>query len=479
MVTITYGTAYCTLTTGDLHEQIILRMDLHREFTLKVPGAYFSPAYQRGFWDGCEHFFSYKDGTFRTGMLARVLGYLKKSEWEVEVKGFPEAWPGWDTIPPVTLGDRVLYDHQMYTLRQILRYHRGIVKIATNGGKTDLWAAVVKVLQFPPSIFFIPRRAIFQQTVESFRERLEHDVGVIGEGKCEPNMEGVTVVMYHSLHKRIHDKTILRWMESCQAVAADECHMLSAQNYMECFEKTGGDFRVGMSGTPFNKDKEIDRAKLIGATGAVLADVSNTELIDKGISQRPNVLMVTPLVNDISLYKTDYRDAINRAEARHKVCAIFARAFVKKGMQTVIFVARTQHGLAIQEHIPEAVLATSATGNRREVMERLKRGDVFTCICTPIFDTGLSVDHIQGMINAAEGESEQTVLQRVGRTMRKKYEKNLWIVDFHDTFNKYTKSHSKSREAVYKSQEGFVQVENWRDAPLDSNDRYALLGLLA
>lgn len=480
MITIKYGTAYSTVSSNSVQEERLVRYTLDNTLAVRVPGYFFTPAYLNGGWDGYDRLFKRKTGKFPTGLLARVLKIVRKMEADVEVIGFPEPWPGWEDLASVTLeGGFELRDYQVHVIKQILKFHRGIVKVATNGGKTEIWAGLMKILGSPPSIFYVPRQVILQQTVERFQERLGTRVGMVGAGVWDPNPDGVTVVLYHSLHKKL--KTEKKWLNRCVAVAADECHMLSADGYRDCFDATGGDFRIGMSGTPFNRDKEVQRARLIGATGAVLADVSNTELIDRGISERPNILILTPKTRPEQksmLKDADYRDAIQFNINRNKIIAILAKAFVRQGMQTLVMVARTNHGLAIQEWLPEGVLCTSATGNRKEVKERLQDGDVFSCICTSIFDTGLSVDHIQGMINAAEGSSEQTVLQRAGRTLRKKYDKNLWIVDFMDDFNNHTKNHSESRIRTYKSQAGFTMIPNWRDAPLSDQDRYELISLV-
>jgi superfamily II DNA or RNA helicase len=487
MITITYGTAYSTLTSNSISEERLVRQAVDNAWAIRVPGYFFTPAYKKGFWDGFEHFFSAKTGRFPTGLLARVLKTVKEMDPDgLEVVGFPESWPGWETVPPIVIGDFVYRDYQMRTIRQILRYHRGIVKVATNGGKTDIWSGLLKVLGSPPSIFYVPRKEIFGQTVLRFEERLGHSVGRVGDGTWAPNVNGVTVAMYHTVHKRLksklHVKEVKKWLNPIVAVGADECHMLSAEGYRGCFDATGGDFRVGMSGTPFNKDKEVQRARLIGATGAVLSDVTNEELIERGISEVPHILFVTPRVDpkELSALKNaDYMSAVHYNTVRNRVIATFARAFVRAGMQTMIFVSRTKHGLEIKDWLPEGMLVTSETGNRKEARKMLEDGVVFPCICTAVFDTGLSVDHIQGMINAAEGQSDQIVLQRVGRTLRKKYDKNLWIVDFWDNYNKFTKKHSRARFETYESQKGFIMEANWRDAPLNDQEKYELIGLLS
>ena len=59
---------------------------LYDLYTFRVPGGEYSHAYKRNHWDGKIHFIS-STGTFKTGLLSRLLIDLKKIDCEPEILG--------------------------------------------------------------------------------------------------------------------------------------------------------------------------------------------------------------------------------------------------------------------------------------------------------------------------------------------------------------------------------------------------------
>lgn len=50
---------------------------LDKAFSIRVPGAFFSPAFRHGDWDGKKHFIT-EAGYFKTGLLPEVVKFYKK-----------------------------------------------------------------------------------------------------------------------------------------------------------------------------------------------------------------------------------------------------------------------------------------------------------------------------------------------------------------------------------------------------------------
>ena len=61
---------------------------LQRLYTFKVPGASYSAAYRRRSWDGKKRFIS-DTGSFRSGLLPKILEHLKKIDCVPEVEFKP------------------------------------------------------------------------------------------------------------------------------------------------------------------------------------------------------------------------------------------------------------------------------------------------------------------------------------------------------------------------------------------------------
>jgi superfamily II DNA or RNA helicase len=261
-------------------------------------------------------------------------------------------------------------------------------------------------------------------------------------------------------------------LKTLPVVIGDECHFVRDAAYQKSVNACrNAEFRIGMSGTPF-PEKYTDRLSVTGHFGPVLSDVSNAELIELGVSARPNILFVEPKctareVSELKFQSDDF--ALLNCETRNRIIADAARAFVESGRQTVVLCRFVKHALAIHKHFPEAEVAYSNSKNKKEVLRRLESGEVFCLICTSIFNTGLSVDYIEAMIMAGGGKAPIDLLQGLGRALRqiKGRDKSLWVMDLWDTFNRYTKSHSKGRMDIYKKEQAFHITEDIAEAPAE------------
>lgn len=481
MLWIEYGPVDSKLCGDDSKELKKACQLLTREFSVWVDGAVFSDKYQRGYWDGKEQFFHDISGKFKSGILYAIVRHLIANKFYVEVVGYPDPLPGYEGVTRIELNDKTgilamdladpVRDYQMESARQVFKWHRGILKLATNGGKTEVAAGILKVLSIPVCIFIVPTRELLHQTAERFEERLQVKIGKVGDGHFNPNLNGITVAMYQTLHRKNDAKTIA-WFKTVKVLFCDECQFAMAATYQKCIKRIPAEFRVGLSATPFERDL-LKRLTVTGYLGPILSAANNAKLMDRGVSARPSVLLLEPQVSPeelINLKYADYDDAVTLCSTRNKLIAALAQGLVKSGRQTLVMVNRIAHAKALKTLIPDAIVVTgqSRDGKRDIIKEALSQGKVFCCITT-LFNAGLSVDYIEGMIIASGGKATGQLLQRIGRTVRnaKDIQKDVWIVDFFDHFNKYTRKHSRIRRKIYESQKAFLITEMLVDAPTE------------
>lgn len=480
MLWIEYGPVESRL-RGDTPKELKKACNLlYKEMSVWIDGAIFTPRFQSGMWDGHLHFFNNLSGKFRSGLLYAVVRHLIEHDMYAEIHGYPEAIASYENLTRIELHDYKLgtiamdladpvRDYQLDAVRQILKWHRGILKLATNGGKTEVAAGIIKTLKIPPTIFIVPSKELLHQTKERLEERLQTKVGMVGDGHYQPNFHGVTVAMYQTLHKRF-DAATKRWYKSVKILFCDECHFVMADTYQKCVRRIPADFRVGLSATPFERDL-VKRLTVTGFMGPVLSAVNNAKLMDKGVSVRPSVLLLEPQVSQeelLTLRMADYDDAVTDCNTRNQLIAAVAKGLLQSGRQTLVMVNRIRHAKAIQALMPDSMLVTASSGNRDIAKAKLAAGEKFCCITT-LFDTGLSVDYIEGMVMASGGMDAVKLLQRIGRTVRKARdaEKDIWIVDFFDHYNKYTRKHSRERRKIYEAQNAFHITEHLSEAPAD------------
>lgn len=89
---------------------------------------------------------------------------------------------------------------------------------------------------------------------------------------------------------------------------------------------------------------------------------------------------------------------------------------------------------------------------RTKVKNALESKRIKCVIASTIFKEGVNIPSLDCCINAAGGKSEIATLQALGRGLRTtKTKKEVLIIDFKDTSNKWLRSHFRARMKVYRS----------------------------
>ena len=478
MIKIKNGPVQCTLSSDDVDEAVEVSALLDHQYRVFNPAAPFTPSYVNGEWDGYTHHFRPKTKTFDTGLLSLFYKFLVKHGYEVELEGFYE-FDKHEFTEINFEGGVSLRPYQLEAVRKAVNFHRGVIRIATNGGKTEVAAGIIQILKVPKTIVLVPRKELMFQTQKRLQERLGISVGVLGANQTDTD-HNVVVCMFQTLHRRLQGKVFKRWINQIELVIGDECHFSQASTYEKCITKIPSKYKIGMSGTPWPTSDRSAKLTVTGLFGPLLVDVTNKELMDSGVSVRPNIFMPVLRTRTVvaSFYDYAYEQAVLKNPVRNRVIAGIAQGLVKSGRQTLIMVNTVEQGKILKRVMPWATFAHASSENRAEVRDRLDSGEPFCLIVTPIFDTGISTDHIEGMIFASGGRSQVQLLQRIGRGIRvsKEKDKSLWIFDFQDNHSKWTKSQSRDRLKEYKAQNAFNLVEAYIELPpeiqefVDAND---------
>lgn len=212
---------------------------LAKALTVKVPNYYFSAAYKSGRWDGTMSFFQRPENMFATGLLPVVEEFFKDYEIPIIIDDYRKNQDY--KIPFVEenfkLGaEKILRDYQVSTLNAIadrkifgIPFYRGIVNIATNGGKTVIAEGLMKLLlpelyaRNQIFLFVTNSKEIAYQTKRSIERELNIEVGVIGDGKW--SVEPITIALPTTLYKRMQGKRkeFKELKEQVAGFVADEC----------------------------------------------------------------------------------------------------------------------------------------------------------------------------------------------------------------------------------------------------------------
>jgi len=424
-------------------------LDIVREVCRARPSGFlFMPKYKSGRWDGYISLMG-SNTKFPTGLLDRVISALANKDIKVELESSKIYNSDWD-IGNDELNGITLRDYQIEAAKKLLSMGRGVAKMATNSGKTEVMAVIIKKLSLP-TVVIVHRKELLYQTAERLSKRIGCKVGMIGDGVAD--MQDITVAMVQTLSNRNID------FSNNKVLIVDECHHISSDQMLNVVFRIPGEYRFGFSGTPL-KHEVLSDLKLIAATGEVLIDISNKYLVDSGYSAKPKVHIITVESTDIDEWETSYFEAYESFIVNNtKRNAIIAEIASISSGTVLILVERIEHGEILHSLIPGSVFVNGSmdTEYRRGVLENMKSGGVF--IATPIFDEGIDVPSISTLIVACGGNSSNKLLQRLGRGMRKKvYENVIQVYDFLDDTNQYLFKHSDKRIETF-IEEGFEVVK--------------------
>ena len=416
------------------------------------PSGYnFMPRYRAGMWDG--YIKLTKGSKFPTGLLPLVTDKLREAELpHIQVNNYNTPKRDASLIIPNMFDGITLRPYQMDAARLLLGYGRGIANMATNSGKTAVFASMIKHLSGGALVLVTGKDLLYQHR-ESLEYLLREPVGVVGDGHWRP--ERVTIGMIQTLCK--HLERVTSEFDNLDLVAFDECHHIPSKISQQVMYSIPAPLRYGFSGTPLSHDLLSDLV-LIGATGPVLTTVSNAQLVDSGISAKPLVKMYT-VESDDSMFDATWIEAVDSLIVHnHARNALVAQAVGDaKSSSTLVLVNWLEHGSILQELIPGSIFVngSSTALERQDTLNKLRDGGGVVVIATPIFDEGVDVPAVDLLVLAGGGKSPKKLLQRLGRGMRRKSGENiLHVVDFVDDTNKFLLSHSLEHARVYE-QEGF------------------------
>lgn len=415
-------------------------------------GYNFMRRYKAGVWDG---YISLMQSTtrFPTGLLPIVAKRLQDMGYKLTFNMTMEFIDA-DPVTPDMLRGITLRDYQIEAINTLLLKTRGIARMATNSGKTEVMAGIIKALHMPQTIVIVSSKELLYQTSKRLQYRLGTKVGKIGDSIWDRKQ--ITVAMIQTLHARLMNELVN------SLVLIDECHHGSSDTMMDVLGKVHGAYRYGFSGTPLTYDLLSDM-KLMASTGRVIVEVTNKYLIANEYSALPKIHLHVIENTDEEVWKWKYQQAYSELIVHNKDRNVVIADAARTATGIVLILVNTlEHGRLLQSMIKDSIFVhgSDEAAVRLEILEKMRQDAYGVFIATPIFDEGVDVPSIDTVILAGGGKSHIKLLQRIGRGMRKKEKSNvLYIHDFIDDTNKFLLRHSDARISVYV-EEGFETILN-------------------
>lgn len=313
----------------------------------------------------------------------------------------------------------------------------------------------------------------FKTEIEKVIEESESDA------KCIFNLNSYTVLYNNLLMEKNEDKfkkknQMEEFLDTIVLGIFDEAHSVQADGYyttaLACSNMLMG---VGLTGSIDTKN-ELLVQRMRGVFHNVASVTRNYEMIEQGVLAETEVMMM-PIRSvmyrdkEINIDGYDWQDAyeygIVENSYRNALVAKTAQLWEAEGETVLIVVSRIQHGENISQMLDSLgvrhayIHGESEQDYRNKTIADVRAGKLDVLLSSTIIDEGIDIPRISVMINTAGGKSMRQLLQRLGRSIRKKEDgRKARIIDMYDRTNKYLFEHSKERHKIYRDEKFEIKI---------------------
>lgn len=479
-----------------------------------VTGADRSFAFNQGTWDGRSSFYSYHTHSFPAGFVFLVHKELTRRGHKVMLLRKPTVAPLGPENPIVDEfgNDDPRYDYQTRALQQVERHSRGIIQVATGGGKSKI--AKLIMARYRRMTLFLTTRGVLLYQMKDQLDALKLNTGIIGDGEFkvtkgvnlgmvqtlvqaleEPDIEAehraVVKSLYRSKKKkpeeatwnevraiakaRFDEKTkkrnqIIKILEMIEIVIGEEAHEAGGDSYFKILQHCkSASIRVALTATPFMRDAAEDNMRLMAAFGPVLIKISEELLIERGILAKPYFLFheaeAPAKLFRTSPWERAYKFGYMENPELHKDIIRDALRAKQRGLPFLTLILRKQMGDTLakkMQHVGLNVVYLRGENDneeRKRALKQLEAGEIDGVIGTTIVDVGVDVPAVGLVQLAGGGKAEVALRQRVGRGLRaKKTGPNVaFVVDYSTKGNLKLAEHAKQRRMIIESTPGFKE----------------------
>lgn len=442
-------------------------------------------------------FFDVLENRFPAGFTEMVLGKAKAAGLDVQlidartqphpVVGAQLAPRGVTAQAAVALGAPLgwLHDDQLEAANIAVAKTRGIVHMATGGGKTEVAIGITELVPDACWLFLVHRGSLLQQTADRYELRTGRMAAQIGGGKKQLGKH-FTVATFQTLAAMLRNepKRAAALLARFTGVIVDECHVLPAASFWNvAMALVNCHWRIGISATPLDRSDQRS-VYSIAALGSVIYRKGAAALIAEGRLAKPSIFMVKAqheelFVLDTKLnikkrpkYATLYKRQVVKSLHRNRiVCAIA----VKAQKPALLFVKDISHGKALLKALTKRglradfVWGKASLEVRAQRVKELARGDNDVLICSVIFQEGLDIPVLRSVLIAAGEQSVIAALQRLGRGTRTTETKTTFEVwDVWDVGEPILERHSRSRKRTYIREKYSVRMVQMVPHTLDA-----------
>ena len=428
-------------------------------------------------------FHDIESSTIPTGLAPAAVNWSRLRGIEPTAELFPEwFWipPPLPAVSPGIIPDLLLRDYQCEAIAACASRWRGVVEIATGGGKTEIAIGLLLYIGAQEAVFVCPDTLALEEMYARFIGRGIPTRRLDSDGLGANAEYSVTVANIQALSSGLRrgDPEVFQLLEDADLLMVDECHHMHARTWRAVASHCLAERRIGFSATPY-KDRSTRFCPyilhpfdswLVGFLGDTLIYKPARELQANNHLARCTVVAFPtagPVIDDES-WHTVHREGILENESRNQQLALLAANLVDMGRRPLISVSEKEHGRVFQrlclelgigsvcsygqgtvylprtlaeregldfEAIPiydrstrkkkpkiegyeEDFVQLGADYDVRETVHRLVNGPPVVLIGSQLYDEVQSISCLTDLINADAGKADQRNTQKAGRILR-------------------------------------------------------------
>lgn len=422
---------------------------------------------------------------FDSGLLQEVISYLEQRGYtvittdnRVKIKHFIS-----DT------NTYTLWKVQQNAVRSLLQQHNGLCCLPCGCGKTLIMCELIRRLGMN-AIILCHRTDIMYSNKEKFELSFPNyngHVGVIGDSQYDLQPISVGTIQTFSYHlkqtgkyrsfkkitgglgRRKAGKITDEVFNYFSIVMVDECHHIPCEMFLNTIRNFNSYYKFGFTATPYRIDNLWRFVPTSLGGIRIQRSISDMTKLKKIVPARIKVLKGRKYHNGLSwrgvideLSEDTERNRIigREIEGYPTPCLILtgevdhldymSDTFVDMGIDAITVVGSKKKGRNKRDHLPKW---------RKEVIDRMRIGEIDYCIATPIFDEGIDIPEICSLVLAMPFNNWKSVEQRIGRGLRRGWMKPyLVVLDLKDE-NKILNRWYASRRQCYRKESAWTLKE--------------------
>ena len=458
--------------------------ELADQFTFEVPGAKFSPAYKKKYWDGKIRLFNTHTGEIYVGLLDRMIRFCEDHKYTyqfVESKYYGLPFEVNEMISKEGVRDYMTAiskykprDYQIEGVYDSLRHNRKLLISPTASGKSLMIYAIVRyyVEKKKAILIVVPTTSLVEQMYKDFAE-YGWDVGSfchkIYAGKERQTDSQVIITTWQSIYKLPR-----KYFERFNVVIGDEAHQFKSKSLVSIMSKLAdAKYRFGFTGTL--DGTQTHKWVLEGLFGPSYKVIKTDELMKKGhlALLDINVLLLKHPPNKFETFEDEVQYIINHDRRNNFIKNL---ALDLKGNTLILFARVERHGQPLYDLIYNSkvdgrhvffIHGGVDTEDREKVREITENEDNAIIVASyGTFSTGINIRNLHNIIFASPSKSRIRNLQSIGRVLRKSDKKvKATLYDIADDISyksrkNYTLNHLIERIKVYNEEKFNYDIVN-------------------